>query len=118
MAKMELQWKRGNDQESQRRKQGKSVCRLHLLYTKHALERRQDEGASHQPGEKRIENNEDAPLELHLIGIHESFHDCFFLTGPNRRGCCRTASSQSRDAASRPAPCASSGTRESDRWDS
>src|SRR5208337_2041285 len=117
MAKMKLQRERGNDQESQSCKQSKPVRRLHFLHAKNPLERRQDKGPGDQSGEKRIKNNEDAPLERSLIGIYESFHNFFFLTGPNRRGCCKTASSQSRDAASRLAPCASSERRESDRWD-
>src|SRR5208337_5683001 len=113
VAQMKLQGKRGNDKESQRREQGKPVRRLHFLHAKHALERRQDKGSGDQPGEIRIKNNEDAPLELHLIGIHESFHDFFFLTGPSRRGCCRTVSSPSRDAALTLVRCASSEMRES-----
>ena len=74
MPQVQLQRQRRDEQEGQRGEQRQPVGRLDRLHVEHALERRQDERARHQPGDERIEHDQDAPLELHLVRIHESLH--------------------------------------------
>src|ERR1022692_2576921 len=77
---------------------------------------------------ERVKHDEDAPLELHFVGIHEAFDRYLHkppyhtyrteLTGlshPCRR---KKLSHQSPCAASELEPCASARIHESDRWDS
>ena len=85
MAEVQLQRQRRDEQERQRRQQRQPVGRLHGLHVEHALERRQDERAGDQPGDERIEHDQDAPLELDLVRIHEpldAWHG--YLTDPSR----------------------------------
>jgi hypothetical protein len=72
MTEMHLQRQRGDQKKGQGRQQRKSIRRLHRGDVEDAFERRQDEGASHQSCEERVEHDEDAPLELDLVGIDEA----------------------------------------------
>ncbi len=65
--------KRRDQQKRQRRQQGQTVGRLHGFDAKDALQRSQNEGAGHQSRDEGIENDQDAPLELHFVRVHEAF---------------------------------------------
>jgi hypothetical protein len=73
MAQVELQGQRRDEQKRQGGEQGQPVGRLDGLHVEHALERRQDESARDQARDERVENDEEAPLELDLVGIDEAF---------------------------------------------
>ena len=73
MAEMQLQRQRRDQQERQGCEQRQAVGRLHSLDTKDTLERCEDEGTRDQSGDEGIENDEDAPLELHFVRVHEAF---------------------------------------------
>ena len=74
MAQVQLQRQGRHQQERQRRQQGQAVGGAHGFHLEYALERRQDEGAGHQPGDVGVEHDEQAPLQLHLVRVHESFN--------------------------------------------
>ena len=73
MAEVQLQRQWRDQQERERGQQRQAVGRLHGFDVEDALERREDERAGHQSGDEGIENDEDAPLELDLVRIHEAF---------------------------------------------
>ena len=73
MAEMQLQRERRDQKERKGGEQGEAVCRLHGFDAKDALQRCKNEGAGHQSCDERIENDEDAPLELDFVRIHEAF---------------------------------------------
>ena len=113
---VQLQRQRRHQQEGERGEQGQAVGGLDGLHPEDPLERGQDEGAGHQPGDERVEDDEDAPLELDLVGVHEPLdavqdgvHGS--PSAPSRRGRCSRSSSPWPSAASAPAPCACAGTR-------
>ena len=72
MPEVQLQRQRRDEEERQGREQRQPVGRLHRLHVEHALERRQDEGARHEPRDERIQHDEDAPLELDLVRVDEA----------------------------------------------
>ena len=73
VAQMQLQRQRRHQQERQRRQQRQPVGGLDGVHVEDALQRGQDEGARHQAGHERIQHDQHAPLQLDLVGIHESF---------------------------------------------
>ncbi len=108
---VQLQRQRRDEQEREGRQQRQPVGRLDGFDVEHALERGQDERARHQPGHERVEDDEHAPLELHLVRVHEPLHHRQHAlhrspppsTAPNRPGRCSTPSHRSPSAASAPA---------------
>ena len=88
VAQVHLQGQRRDEQEGQGGKQGQPISGLHLDHVEHAFERGEDEGAGDQPGDEGIQDDEDAPLQLDFIGIHEPFdtvHDTLpYRTAPSR----------------------------------
>ena len=120
MAEVDLQRQRRREEEREGGEEREPVRRLHRLDVEHPLERGEDERARDEPGDERVENDEDAPLELDLVGVHvaldalqHAFHGS--PTSPSRRGRCSKSSSPWPSAASGPAPCGSSGTLGSGR---
>ena len=73
MAQVQLQRQRRHQQERERGEQRQAVGGLDRLDLEHPLQRGEDERARDQPGDERVEDDQDAPLELHLVRIHESF---------------------------------------------
>ena len=73
MPEVQLQRQRRDEQEGERGEQGEPVGRLHRLHAEHALERGEDEGTRHEAGDEGIEHDQDAPLQLHLVGVHVPF---------------------------------------------
>jgi hypothetical protein len=89
MTEVHLQRQRRDDEERQRREQREPVGRAHGRHIEDAFERRENECASHESGDERVQHDEDAPLELDLVGIDEAFdarHD--HLSERRRRGRC------------------------------
>ena len=82
MAQVKLQRQRRHQQKRQRRQQRQPVGGLHRFDFEHALERGQNEGARHQPGDIRIEHDQQAPLQLHLVRIHETVHARYHRFAP------------------------------------
>ena len=80
MAEVELQGHGRHDEESERREQRKPIRGLDGFDAKDTLEGGENEGAGNQAGEKGVEHDEDAPLELDLVRIHESVHAGFSLS--------------------------------------
>ena len=74
MAEVHLQRQRRDDEKRQSREERQPVGWLHGRHVEHALERREDERARHEPGDKRIQDDEDAPLELDLVRIDEALN--------------------------------------------
>ena len=72
MAEVELQREGGHQEEGEGGEQREPVSGPHGFDFEHALERGKDEGARHEAGDVGIENDEEAPLELHLVGVHEA----------------------------------------------
>ena len=70
-------------QEGERREQRQPVGRLDHVHVEHALERREDERARHQPRDERVEDDEHAPLELDLVRVDEAF-DAVAWVSPQR----------------------------------
>ena len=71
VAEVQLQRQRRHQEERERGQQRQAVGGLHRLHPEDALERGEDEGARHEPGDVGVEDDQDAPLELHLVGVHE-----------------------------------------------
>ncbi len=91
VAEVELQGKGRHEQEGERGQEGEPVGGLDRLDPEDLLERGQDEGPGHEAGEERIEHDQDAPLELDLVGVHEAFdalkqafHGDSYRTDPSR----------------------------------
>ena len=89
---------RRDEEKRERGEQREPVRRLDGRDVEDALERREDEGAGDEAGRERVEDDEDAPLELDLVRVHEPLDGVekpfFHLpTSPTRRGRCRRASS-------------------------
>ena len=74
MAEVQLQRQRRNEQKRQRSEQRQAVGGFDRFHAKDALERGEDEGAGHQAGDERVQNDEDAPVERDLVRIHEAFN--------------------------------------------
>ena len=73
MSQMQLQGQRSDQKEGERGEQGEAVGGPDGLYAEDTLQRSEDERAGNQSREEGIKNDEDAPLELDLVGIHEAF---------------------------------------------
>jgi hypothetical protein len=73
VAEVELQGERGHDHERKRGQEGEAVGGLHLLDVEDPLQRREDERTCDDAGQERVQDDEDAPLELHLVRVHEPF---------------------------------------------
>ena len=72
MPQMKLKGQGRHEEEGQGRQQRKPVGGLKGLHVEDPHQGGQDEGPGHQAGDVRIEHDEDAPLEFHLVRIHES----------------------------------------------
>ena len=72
VAEVQLQGQGRDEQEGKRGEQGEAVGRFDGLDAKDAFQRGKNEGAGDQSRDERIEDDEDAPLELDLVGIHEA----------------------------------------------
>src|SRR5579862_5492467 len=70
---MQLQRQGSDEQEGQGCEQREAVRGLHGFHAKNALERGKDKGAGDESRDEWIENDEDAPLELDFVRIHEAF---------------------------------------------
>ena len=91
MAEVELERERRDDEERERREEREAVRRLDGLHVEDALERREDERARDEAGDERVEDDQDAPLELDLVGVHvplDARGECLlpspYLTDPSR----------------------------------
>ena len=74
MSQVQLQRQRRHQQKGEGREQGEPVGGLYRIHSEHTLERRENERARHQARDEGVENDQDAPLELHLVRIHEAFN--------------------------------------------
>ena len=74
MAQVQLQGQRRIEQEGQRREQRQPVGGLDRLHAEDPLQRRQDEGARHQPRDVGVQNDQHAPIERDFVGIHVTFN--------------------------------------------
>jgi hypothetical protein len=72
MAEVELQGQGSHQQKGEGREQRQAVGGAHGFHFEHALERGQNECAGHQAGDVRVEHNEEAPLQLDFVGVHET----------------------------------------------
>src|ERR1017187_835457 len=117
---MQLQGQRSDDQEGKRRQQGQPIRGLYRLHHEDAFQRGQNERASHQSREERIQHDEYAPLEFHFVRVHEAFNRNLqqeLLIAPSHPSRCKTASSGWPSKVLELAPRESSKTHELDRWD-
>ena len=73
MSEVQLQGQRRDEQERERGEQGEAVGGFDGFDAEDAFERGQDEGAGDESRDEGIENDEDAPLELDFVRIHEAF---------------------------------------------
>jgi hypothetical protein len=69
---MHLQGQWRDEQERQSREERQTIGRPHGGDVEHPFERGQDERAGHQAGEKRVQDDQHAPLELDFVRIDES----------------------------------------------
>jgi hypothetical protein len=76
---VQLQRQRRHEKERQRGEQRETIGRLYGFDAEDAFERSQDKCASDESGEKRIDDDENAPLQLNLIGIHETLNRHYIL---------------------------------------
>ena len=74
VTQVELQRQRRNQQKRQRREQRQPVRSSNRLDAKDALERRQDKRARHQPRNVGVQNDQHAPIQRDLVGIHITFN--------------------------------------------
>src|ERR1039458_1527565 len=72
MPQVKLQGQRRHQQKGQGREQGQPVRGPHGNHIKHSFERGENERAGNQARDVGIEHNEDAPLQLHLVRVHET----------------------------------------------
>ena len=125
MAQVQLQRQRRHQQEGQRREQRQPVGGPHGLHLEDALQRGQDEGAGHQAGDVGVEHDEEAPLQLHLVGVHETVDAGYHrsplshrLIAPSRPGPCSRPWLRWPCTASGPRLCCCAGTRAPGPWGS
>ena len=85
VAEVQQQRQRRHQQERERREQGQPVGRLHLLDVEDLHERRQDERPRHEPGDVRVDDDQDRPVDLDLVGIDVP-GDLLEQLGQARRG--------------------------------
>ena len=74
MSQVQLQRQRSHQHEGECCEQGQPVGWLHRLHPEHTFERSQNERTRHQSRDEGVKNDQDAPLELHFVRVHESFH--------------------------------------------
>ena len=72
VAQVQLQRQGRDEQEGKRGEQGEAVGRFDGLDPEDAFQGSENEGAGDQSRDEGIEEDEDAPLELDLVGIHEA----------------------------------------------
>ena len=73
MSQMQLQRERSDQQKRECGEQGEAVSGLDGVDAEDALQRGEDEGAGDQSRDEGVENDEDAPLELDFVRVHEAF---------------------------------------------
>ena len=63
-----------NQQEGEGRQQRQPVSGLDRFHAEDPLQRRQNECSGHQSRDKRVQNDQHAPLECDFVRIHEAFN--------------------------------------------
>lgn len=69
MAQVRHQRQRGDEQEGQRREKGEPVKGLDLLDVEDLDERGQDERPRDDPGDVRVHDDKEAPVDFDLVGV-------------------------------------------------
>jgi len=78
MSQMSHKGKGGDNKESKGGEKGKSVSRLHFFNIKNPFQGSQNKSTRYKTGKIGINYNQNAPMELNLIGINEA---CNFFKG-------------------------------------